>query len=128
MSKEQLVDHVLDGRVQYSRTSLTEAINDHARDADGVLTRLHVGLFRLRRPTDQTSGGKRVARDWVLVALHVLVERVGRSVTRSEVERELATMGLRYSQRAVNKGLTDLVRDPRTAVTMTVGQRYRLTE
>jgi hypothetical protein len=35
-------------------------------------------------------------------------------------------MGLRYSERAVNKGLTDLVRDPRTAVTMTVGQRYRL--
>lgn len=81
------MDHVLDGRAQYRRTSLTEAVDDHARAADGVLTRLHVGLFRLRQPTDRPPGGKRVARDWVLDALHVLVERVGPPVTRSEVEQ-----------------------------------------
>jgi hypothetical protein len=126
MSSQQLLDRMRVEHPTYGRQSVREAVDEHAQRADGVLTRPHVGLFRLRQPTDRPGEGTRVARDWVLDALGALADRVGRPVTRREVERELAAMGVRYSERAVNKGLTDLVRDPSTGVTMTVNQRYRL--
>ena len=92
----------------------------------GLLTRVQVGVFRLRVPGEQLTEGRRVARDWVLDALVALHEAGLAPVTRREVEAELATGGVRCSERAVNKGLTDLVRDPTSGVAMTVDQRYRL--
>jgi hypothetical protein len=54
----------------------------------------------------------------VLEALQDLCESDGAPVTRRQVEDYLASRGLRYSERAVNDGLTQLVRDASSPVTM----------
>ncbi len=126
MSSWELIDHVAASGGSYTGVTLRDVIQNEASHPAGLLTRVQVGVFRLRVPGEQLTEGRRVARDWVLDALVALHEAGLAPVTRREVEAELATRGLRYSERAVNKGLTDLVRDPTSGVAMTVDQRYRL--
>jgi hypothetical protein len=110
MTRRELIERVALLGGEYTEHTLQAVIHEEAVTRDGQLVRLHVGVFRLRRAGEQPAARRRVARDWVFEAL-VRLHRAGHlRVTRREVEAELAAAGLRYSERAVNKGLTDLVR------------------
>ena len=124
MTLQQLLNHT--AVAGYASVTVREAVAEHARAGDGCLTRLRMGVFRLRQEGDARGVVTRLASSWVLEALTTLSGSVGRPVTRREVERQLVALGPRYSTRAVCKALADLRLDPRSGVIADIRGRYRV--
>jgi hypothetical protein len=106
----------------FAEETVKKALSAHTRHPEGVLSRVHVGLYRLRDGLGVAPTAR--AGDWVLEALLALGASPENPVSRRQVEGQLAEMGLRYSERAVNKGLTQLVRDSGSGVDMPRRGRY----
>lgn len=121
---DELVERVM--AQGFSPATAHGAVKAHARDASGVLFRVQPGLYRRRRDGEVPSVGRGNARDHVLEALRELRATAEMPVSRRQVELHLAAKGFRYSERAVNMGLTQLVRDPATDVSMPHRSSYAL--
>ena len=117
VSHGELLDRAATLGPAYSRSTLKQVVDEHSRDVNGALARVRAGLFSLRTE-EEVPARTRTSRSWVLEALVALCGQSDAWATRRQVEAYLASRGLRYSERAVSSGLTRLVRDADSPVTM----------
>ncbi|HEX2904512.1 MAG TPA: hypothetical protein VHO01_13745 [Jatrophihabitans sp.] len=121
----QLFAHSAERGDGWSYETLRELLTREARTSGGCVTRVRVGVYRLRQPDDAGACATRAA-DAVLGALRTLADSGCAAATRREVTATVRAAGVPYSERSVSAALLELQHRLPPAVRPCPGHRYAL--